>query len=726
MKFPFYQQLESNDCGITCIRMICSFYGKDYPLNQIKNECEITKLGITVTDMVVYCEKFGLDCLPIKCEIDKFDCVPLPMILHWKQNHFVVLYKISRSGKEKHYHIADPSYGKIRLSEQEMQQQWLCDNPTGIGILCQPGSHFNDIVLTKENNKINKSLKDIIGKYKSYLGKIGVSTILLILSIVISWIFPMLFQKLVDLGIEQNNIDVIWEYVLVQIVFIVSYILSSNISSIILMKMNFEISTNYLSEYILKIIRLPYKFFDSKIKSEFIQRIEDQARLQNFLSYRIISFTISILSFLVFSFLLLYYSAKIFIVFLILSVISFMWTMLFLKKRLSLDYGRFAALSENRNTIQEILDGMPDIKINNAQQNRLNIWKKTQNRINSISLKSIYLNYYQLIGSSFVDKTRDVVIVAICSLLILKEQSTLGTLLTISYILGQLTYSLSQIYQFSKEFQDAKISLDRLSEIQNKEDENICGTQSISTIEQIKLDSVSFKYFQSSMKFVIDDISLNIPLNKTTAIVGHSGSGKTTLVKILLGFYTPQKGKILINGEDLESIKIDQWRDKCGSVLQDGFIFSSTVAENIALGCNDLDIERVKYAAKIACAEDFINLLPNKYRTKIGNAGVQLSGGQKQRLLIARAVYKNPEILIFDEATSHLDTENERNIVLNLQKYLKNKTIIVIAHRLSTVVEADKIIYLQVGKVVEEGTHETLSKKKGFYYRLIENQLQTN
>ena len=369
---------------------------------------------------------------------------------------------------------------------------------------------------------------------------------------------------------------------------------------------------------------------------------------------------------------------------------------------------------------------MPDIKINNAQQNRLNIWKKTQNRINNISLKSIYLNYYQLIGSSFVDKTRDVVIVAICSLLILKEQSTLGTLLTISYILGQLTYSLSQIYQFSKEFQDAKISLDRLSEIQNKEDENICGTQSISTIEQIKLDSVSFKYFQSSMKFVIDDISLNIPLNKTTAIVGHSGSGKTTLVKILLGFYAPQKGKILINGENLESIKIDQWRDKCGSVLQDGFIFSSTIAENIALGCNDLDIERVKYAAKIACAEDFINLLPNKYRTKIGNAGIQLSGGQKQRLLIARAIYKNPEILIFDEATSHLDTENERNIVLNLQKYLKNKTIIVIAHRLSTVVEADKIIYLQDGKVVEEGTHETLSKKKGFYYRLIENQLQTN
>jgi ATP-binding cassette subfamily B protein len=369
---------------------------------------------------------------------------------------------------------------------------------------------------------------------------------------------------------------------------------------------------------------------------------------------------------------------------------------------------------------------MSDIKINNAQQGRLDVWKGTQNRINSISLKSIYLNYYQLAGSSFVDKVRDVIIITICSVLIIKEQSTLGALLTISYILGQLTYSLSQIYQFSKEFQDAKISLDRLSEIQNKDEENLEGTTDVDKVKQISFNSVSFKYYQSSANFVIDNISLDIPINKTTAIVGRSGSGKTTLVKILLGFYTPQKGMICINGHNMESLLINRWRDKCGSVLQDGFIFSSTVAENIALGSKTIDMEGVKYAARIACADDFIELLPNKYETKIGNAGIQLSGGQKQRLLIARAVYKNPEVLIFDEATSHLDTENEKKIILNLQNCLKNKTIIVIAHRLSTVVNADKIVYLENGKIAEEGTHSSLSRKNGYYYRLIKNQLQNN
>ena len=317
-------------------------------------------------------------------------------------------------------------------------------------------------------------------------------------------------------------------------------------------------------------------------------------------------------------------------------------------------------------------------------------------------------------------------LVVLLQILIIEEKSTLGTLLTISYILGQLTYSLSQIYQFSKEFQDAKISLDRLSEIQSKEDENFNGKTNVDTVKQICFNSISFKYFQSSVNFVIDNISLDIPISKITAIVGQSGSGKTTLLKILLGFYVPQKGMICINGKNLESLLIDRWRDKCGSVLQDGFIFSSTVAENIALGSDDLDMEKIKYAAGIACADEFINLLPNKYKTKIGNAGIQLSGGQKQRLLIARAVYKNPEVLIFDEATSHLDTENEKKIIHNLQNHLKNKTLIVIAHRLSTVVNADKIIYLDKGKIVEEGTHDSLSKKKGFYYRLIKNQLQNN
>ena len=724
MGFTFYQQLESNDCGAACIRMICSFYHRYYSLNQIKNHCEITKLGITVSDVVNCCSYFGFDCLPIKCGLKGVRNLMLPAIIRLHKNHFVVLYKIRDLDKQTYYYIADPSYGKVKLKEQEFLYQWFNDSPTGIAILCVPADNFNSLDIKVEDKSLQNAVREILSKYKAYLAKMSLSSLLLVISIIISWIFPMLFQKLVDFGINKSDVSIIWKFVFIQVIFIASYILSSNISSILLMNINYEVSTKYLFEYISKIIRLPIMYFDSKLKSEFVERIEDQLRLQDFLSYKVINFIISILSFTVFLFLLLHYSTKFFLLFVLLSIVSFIWTVIFLKRRHYLDYSRFSAQSENRNNIQEILDGMPDIKMNNAQNNRLLNWQKTQNQINRISLKAIYLNYYQMIGSSFIDRIRDIVIITICSILIINEQSTLGTLLTISYILGQLTYSIAQIYQFCKDFQDAKISLERLYEIQNKNDENINGRFFIDEIQTIELRSVSFKYFASVKPFVLDDISLSFPLHKMTAIVGKSGSGKTTLAKILLGFYMPQQGGIYINNKNFETIMIDKWRNKCGAVLQDGFIFSSTVSENITFGSNDVDIERVKYAAQIACADEFIDSLPNKYQTRIGNAGVQLSGGQKQRILIARAIYKDPDILVFDEATSHLDAENERQIIINLHNFLKGKTLIVIAHRLSTIVNADKIVYLDKGKIIEEGTHWALLNKRGSYYNMIKNQLQ--
>lgn len=726
MKFTFYRQLESNDCGAACIRMICSFYHRYYSLSQIKKHCEMTKLGITVSDVVACCNYFGFDSLPIKCGLGGVRNLLLPAIMRVQNNHFIVLYNIRNVGKQTYYYIADPSFGKVKLNEQEFLYQWLKDSPSGIAILCVPKEDFISLDKDEDNGSLRVSIREIVSKYKAYFGKMSISLFLLVLSVIISWVFPMLFQKLVDFGISKNAVDVVWKFVIIQIVFIVSYILASNLSSILLMNINFKVSTRYLFEYIEKIIRLPMICFDSKLKTEFLERIEDQYRLQNFLSYRVISFIISFLSFLVFSFLLLYYSSKFFILFAVLSVISFIWTLLYLKKRQYLDYSRFSAQSDNRNNLQEILDGMPDIKINNAQKNRLNNWEITQNKINDISLKAIHLNYYQIMGSSFIDRIRDLIVVTICSLLIIKEQSTLGILLTVSYILGQLTYSLSQIYQFIRDFQDAIISLERLSDIQNRSDENLGGHHSLGQIKSIVLESVSFKYFQSAENFVLDNISLYLPLHKMTAIVGKSGSGKTTLAKILLGFYTPQQGKIYINDITLETIMIDKWRSKCGVVLQDGYIFSSTVSENITFGSCDVDENKVKYAARIACADEFIEQLPNQYRTKIGNAGIQLSGGQKQRLLIARAIYKDPEVFVFDEATSHLDAANERQIIDNLQNYLKGKTLIVIAHRLSTIVNADQILYLDSGRIVEHGTHTALLHKRGYYYSMIKNQLQVS
>lgn len=727
-KFPVCLQLETNDCGASCIQMICEYYGKKIELDYLKNICNITKQGLSVSELIKCANSLGLKAAALKCNLELFEEFPLPVILYWRKGHFVVLYKIQKRNKQTFYHIVDPAFGTIKLSEKDFCYNLFTEKEQkAYAILFEPSSSFHNLCIPHENKKKNWNL--FFYKYKNFNKSICLSILLLVIAMILNWLSPIMFQFLVDEGIGKHNVSNIWIFFIAQTLFCIGYLLSNNFSSILLMKMNFSISIEYLSELVLKITNLPVKYFDSKLKTEFIQRMDDQARLQRFLSFRVIDIIVSVLSFIVFASLLAYYNAIIFAIFILLAIVSFWWSFSFLKTRRYLDYSRYEAQSRNRNAIYELLDGMLDIKTNNAQEERIKFWRESQETINEISLKALYLNYKQMLGSSFMDRFRDIVIFVICSFLIFNSHLSIGVLLTISYILGQLTSYLSQMYHLGQDIQDANISLKRINCVFNKEDEACCGTLELSeAVESLKVKNISFRYPNTTKEDVIQDISFDIPINQTTAIVGHSGSGKTTIIKLLLGFYFPHKGCIEINNLPLSQISVDSWRRKCGAVLQDGYIFSGTIAENIALGHNEeqIDYDRIEYCIEQACLSDFIRKLSNGYHTIIGNTGVSLSGGQKQRILIARALYKNPEILIFDEATSHLDAENEKRIMENLLSNFKNKTLIIIAHRLSTVVNADKILFVGDGKIQEEGNHSELYALEGSYYNLVKNQLEIN
>lgn len=724
MRFPSFRQLESIDCGPTCVRMISAYYGKKHSLQSIKKKCDFSRLGISIADVVNCCKQISLDAIALKGSISQLLSVQLPAILYWHQSHYVVLYRIEKKAKGTIYYIADPAFGKVKLSEFDFKEQWLSKDSTGAAIMIRPSESFYNVIV-EENKMDYVLLKYLLQKYNKFKFKIVLSIILILASVAFSWIMPILFQKVIDNGVLHKNISIVWQLMFIQLAFFIGYIFSNNMSSIVLMKMNFSVSIEYLSDFLAKVIKLPIKYFDTHLNTDLIQRIEDQERLQSFLTFRVIDLFFAIINLVVFSSLLYYYNVTVFYAFFFASCLSLSWTFYFLRKRKYLDYSRFSAQSVNKNNLYELIMGMSEIKINNAQDTRISVWKKTQALINNISLKALYLNYYQLIGSSSINRIKDIAITTFCAFLIIDNQMTLGIMMSISYILGQLTGPLNQMSQLVQSFQDAKISLDRLSEIQNKKDENDENCLNVNALNKcIKISNISFKYEGSFTNYVLKNLSVTIPANKTTAIVGNSGSGKTTLLKLLLGFYYPQKGSIFIDDIEFNKVNTDSWRGRCGVVMQDGYIFSGTIAENIALGDNNLDFERVEYSAKIACADDFVNALPNKYQTKIGKSGLDLSGGQKQRILIARAVYKNPELIIFDEATSHLDTNNERKIMNNLQSFLNERTVIIVAHRLSTVINADNIVYLEQGRIIEQGTHLFLSQMKGHYYNLVKNQLE--
>ena len=729
MSFRFYSQLESVDCGPACLRMVLAHHGKDYSLNELKDLCHVTRVGITLHDIISAAKNTGFDTSAARATIEQIEELPLPAILFWRQEHYVVLHKIERKRDgERLFHVADPAYGKIQLREESFQREWMRNETKGVILLLQPADDFASHVpnAAYQEQGIKRLVEYGYKAVQSHKGSFSLASLFFGVAMITNWLTPILFQRMIDQGVLPKSMSIVLYILLAQFFVFAGNIVSDYFSSKILLNVNFKLGMGFLSDFLFKIIRLPVKFFDIRLNTDLIQRMDDQERLQGFLTHRLTGFAIALFNLIAFSIIIFYYSAYSFLIYLFFSAASIAWTVLFLERRKVLDYSRFSVMAENKNNVYEMIMGMPEIKINNAQHAKISAWQLNQEKLNGILLRGLHLNYYQLFGVNTFNKMKDIAIIGLCAYLVINNRMTLGIMMSISYILGQLTRPIEQIVDFLRSAQDARLSFDRMEEIQRKEDEN-CGS-SLPVATTLKsgftIDRISFKYEGSYNQFVLRDVSLCIPKGKITAIVGTSGSGKTTLLKLLLGFYYPQQGSVLLNGQPFNQLDVSQWRSKCGVVMQDGYIFSGTIAQNIAIAEEKHDADRLRTALHMACIDEFVDSLPMGFNTKIGKSGIELSGGQKQRLLIARAVYKNPDFIFFDEATSSLDANNETRIMHNLDRFFQGKTVVVIAHRLSTVRNADQIIVLDKGSVVEMGHHHELVSNRNSYYELVRNQLE--
>lgn len=728
-RLQFYNQLESSDCGAACLAMIMSYFGKKTSLNYIKSFFEFTRIGVSVQDLVDVSEKLGLTAHALKLTVEELDEIPTPYILYWKQSHFVVLEKIVKKKNQVYYHLADPGYGKVVLDRESFITEWKENNTKGIVLFLEPSENFCSIKIDSVKNKSlfqSSIIKYTYGFLKNHKRNYFLAIFLVFIGLVTNWFIPFTFQNIIDLGISSKSLRVVYYLLLAQFILFMSNFASDFFSQIVLTKLNFILSIELRKTLLLKILRLPIVFFDTQINTEILQRLEDQQTIQRFFTWKGVTLLLSFLNVVVFSCVLAYFSITIFCVYLVLSIISVLWFSIFFNKRNIIEYASFLKRSENSNNIYEFIMNMPEIKINNAQEKIIDRIISTQDKLNRLEIKSLLLNTYQLFGVDTLSKLKEIIAIAFCATFIIEDQMSLGTLMGISYVIGQLSTPLQNLIMFLRDTQDTIIANKRIELIYEIPDEDSQNKKHIKNcvIQNIYIDHVSFKYPGTHNPFILKDIHMVIPKNSITAIVGASGSGKTTLLKLLLSYYPIKKGGIYLDTFSMNDINAEEWRERCGTVLQNGTIFSDTIASNISMSGKSYDVDKLRKAAKIAGIQDFIENLPMHYFTRIGNAGIELSGGQKQRILIARAVYKNPEYLFFDEATSALDSENERIIHANLQEFFKGKTVIIIAHRLSTVKNADQIVVLKNGQIVETGNHRQLVKLRSNYYNLVKNQLE--
>jgi ATP-binding cassette subfamily B protein len=727
MKLKFVHQLESVDCGPACLAMISSFYKRNYSLRQIKEICDVTRMGVAVKDIISGARKMGFKSCAAKMSIEELNIAPLPLILYWKQSHFVVLYKVATKKGKLVFSIADPSYGKIRVDEDILENEWLGANSKGISMLMEPSDENiegppKEIKVKIYKEEFVRGLLNFIGKNK---WKYIFSIVMLVLCLAANWTVPVLLKNMIDKGIGGKSLYIVGILLLAQLFVFLGHFIFRLFSDLVLTKLNFQLSILLKESFLQKIMRLPIRYFDTRLNASTLQRINDQDKIRTFMIWKANEMTVNIINIIAFGAILFAMNYLIFVVFLLGSLISIFWMQFFLKKRMVVSYSMILRQTENLNSLYEFVMNMPEIKINGAQNKMIDDLAKVQKKLNALELRSLYLNLNQNLGISFMAKLQELLSIAFCAYLIIQGKLTIGTLLSVSYILGQLSFPIQSLISYFSDVQDANIARKRVNDVYlEKEEANQTSDILPKFINSIEVDRVSFKYPGSFNQIVLDNISFVIPKNRITAIVGASGSGKSTLLKLLLSYYEPSNGAILVGGENLAEINSDLWRQKCSTVLQDGHIFAGTIAENIALHDSNLDRERVVSAAKVACIHNFISKLPMSYNTKVGSIGTQLSGGQKQRILIARAVYRNSEFLFFDEATSSLDAKSERLIMNNLDEFFKGRTVIIIAHRLSTVKNADQIIVLDEGKIVEQGRHHDLVKNKGDYFELVKNQLE--
>lgn len=741
--FPFYKQLDAMDCGATCLRMIAKYYGKNYSLDTLRQKSFISREGASMLGLSEAAESIGFRSLGIRATLKTLSEAPLPCIVHWKQKHFVVVYDIHLTKQNKkilesenninseslkgYIKVADPANGRIKYSIKEFLSGWLSnkkDNKDeGIALLLEPRPDF----YSQKDEKVSKTKFSFILKYLlPYKALILQLFLGMLLGTLLQLIFPFLTQSIVDYGISNNNLNFVVLILIAQLTLYISLTAVEFIRSWILLHISTRINISIISDFLIKLMKLPIGFFDTKMIGDIMQRIGDHSRIQNFLTASTLNTLFSMVNLIVFTCVLAFYSLKLLFIFLFASGLYILWIVVFLKKRKELDYKRFALASNEQSNIYQLITGMQEIKLNNSEKQKRWEWENIQASLFKVSIKGLALSQYQSTGAFFINETKNILISFFSAQAVINGDMTLGMMMAVSYIMGHLNSPINQMIGFIQSAQDAKISMERLGEIHNRDDEEKPSDNKTNTVPEdktIHIKNLSFRYNPLS-EDVLKDINLTIPQGKITAIVGMSGSGKTTLVKLLLGFYPISQGEINIATSPLSSISNKTWRARCGAVMQDGFIFSDTIANNIAVGEDDVDKEKLLNAVKVANIQEMVENLPLGFNTKIGQEGKGISQGQRQRILIARAVYKNPDYFFFDEATNSLDANNERIIMQNLKQVFKGKTVVIVAHRLSTVKDADNIIVLNNGRLTEQGTHDKLTKQKGEYYNLVKNQLE--
>ncbi|AYZ10564.1 peptidase domain-containing ABC transporter [Chryseobacterium arthrosphaerae] len=725
-KFPFYKQPDTKDCGPTCLRIVSKHYGKSISLQQIRNLSETTREGSSLLGLSDAAENLGFRSMGVQIDFNTLaEEVPFPCIAHWNKNHFVVVYKIDKNNK---VYISDPSYGLITYTRDEFIKFWIGENANenteeGIVLILETTPSFFQTEFDSEESKASFTfLSKYLFKYKTLVIQLAVG---LLAGSLLSLIFPFLTQSIVDVGIQNQDINFIYLVLLAQVMLFLGRMGIETIRSWILLHLSARINISIISDFFIKLMKLPISFFDTRMTGDIMQRINDHHRIEQLLTSSSLNTLFSLVNLIIFSIVLLFYDYRLFIVYLVGAVSYIGWITFFLKKRKELDYKRFSQVSQEQSKVIELINGMQEIKMHNAEKQKRWDWEFLQVKLFKIRIKSLSLEQWQSVGGNFINQMKDIIVSFLSAKLVLSGNLTLGMMLSVQYIIGQLNSPLLQLIDFIKQTQDAKISLERLGEIHDKDDEEDKNEHYAMDVPQkdIEITDMSFRYIGSDVP-VFENLNLTIPYRQTTAIVGASGSGKTTLLKLLMKFYDPDQGEIKIGNTNLKNVSPRFWRDHCGVVMQEGYVFNDTIANNIAVGEDHIDKQKLRRAVEIANIKEFIESLPLSYNTKIGNEGVGVSGGQKQRLFIARAVYKSPEYILFDEATSALDANNEKVIMENLEQFFKGKTAVVIAHRLSTVRHADKIIVLDKGKVVEEGSHAELVDLRGEYYRLVRNQLE--
>ena len=722
-------QSDSMMCGITCLQMVCKHFGREVSLRTLSKLCVATSEGVSMLGVNEAANKLGLRTMCARTDFDTLSKATLPCVLHWNQNHFVVLYKVR---KGRIFYVADPGKGLVKYNLEEFGKHWVSTasqgEEKGIAMFLEPTLEFySHKVDNEEEDGSPRSFQFLFGYIKQYRKYFGQIVLGLLVGSLLQLILPFLTQSIVDVGIKNQNIGFIWLILLGQLMLTISRTAIDFIRRWLLLHISLRINISLVSDFFIKLLKLPMSFFDTKLMGDLMQRMGDHSRVNSFLTQQTLSIVFSLFTFVVFSIVLLSYNWLVFAIFMLGSLLYGGWLALFLRRRKVLDYELFEQQAINNNKTYEFITSMQEIKLQDCEQRRRWEWEDVQADLFGVQMKSLKLQQTQEAGSIFINELKNIVITVVAATAVIHGQLTLGMMLAVQYIIGQLNSPVEQLMSFFYSVQDVKISLERINEIHRMDDEN--GKQGLETsvtdeTKGIDMENINFKYDPHALKTIIDNVSLTIPKGKVTAIVGASGSGKTTLIKLMLGYYPVLGGQINIGGTDVNTLNKKWWRRQCGVVMQDGVIFSESIARNIAVDDKEIDKRRLQTAAEIACIHDYVMGLPLKYNTKIGRDGVGLSQGQKQRILIARAVYKNPNYIFLDEATNSLDANNERMIVEYLDEFYKGKTVVIVAHRLSTVKNAEQIVVLDKGKVVEIGNHEELTAKRGAYYNLVKNQLE--